>query len=381
MRCGKLLYFDSAATSYPKSRAVRRAVRRAILFEGGNPGRGAHALSLRAAERVYGARCALAELFSLSDERCVVFTKNATEALNLGVNAFAGTGGHVLCCNMAHNALARPLYALADAGRIRLEVFDARRGAEAVAERLCPDTVLVCATHASNICPFIADATAIGRVCRAAGVPFLLDAAQSAGHLPFSIDALGADAVCVPSHKGLGGIMGAGAILFARPREDLPQFLSGGGGAAPRAREMPQELPERFEAGTLPLVAIAAMEAGVRDVLARGAEEIASHVRLLEGALIEDLSAMAGVRLYTGGFRGGGVISLSCERFAPEHLAALLDEEGVAVRAGLHCAPLAHALLGTPPTGTLRVSVDGQTRLCDCRRLVDRLSRILENGI
>jgi selenocysteine lyase/cysteine desulfurase len=347
-----------------------------MLYEGGNPGRGAHTLSLRAAERVASARCTLAELFSLPDERCAVFTKNATEALNLGVHAFAGGGGHVLCCNMAHNALVRPLYALADAGRIRLELYDAARGAEAVAERLCADTVLVCATHASNICPFIADCAAIGRVCRAAGVAYLVDAAQSAGHIPLSLPALGADAVCVPSHKGLGGIMGAGAILFSAVREDLPQFLSGGGGASPRTRQMPHELPERFEAGTLPLVAIAAMEAGARDVLTRGADAIAAHIRFLEGALIEELGAMDGICLYTGGHRGGGVLSFTSDRIPPERLAEMLDGKGVAVRAGLHCAPVAHEALGTPDGGTVRVSVDGKTSLRDCRRLVDILYRL-----
>lgn len=376
MRRYKGIYFDHAATSYPKPRAVQKAVERALAEEGGNPGRSGHALSLRAAERVFSARETLAEFFGLSDERGVVFTKNATEALNLAVCVFTAKGGHVLCDDMAHNALLRPLCALRDAGKITLSFFSARGSTEAIEGCFRTDTVLLCATHASNICSHAIDARAIGRLCKRRGVSFVLDASQSAGHMRIDCERSGADAVCLPAHKGLFGIMGAGAVLFSHPEEDYPVFLSGGSGAYSLSREMPRELPEHFEAGTLPHPAIAAFEAGVKWVKEIGVDTIAAHIRQLDEKLREGLGNTKDFRIH-GEETGSGIISFTHKTLAPARVASLLDGKGFAVRAGLHCAPLAHAALGTLDLGgTVRVSLGYTNTEKECEHFFKAIQQI-----
>ena len=377
MRRYKGVYFDHAATSYPKPRAVLRAVSRTLCEEGGNPGRSAHTLSLRAAERVCSARERIASFFGLRDENGVVFTKNATEALNLAVHTFARDGGHVFCDDMAHNALLRPLYALADAGRITLSFFSSKETTEALAARFRENTVLLCATHASNLSARICDAPAIGALCKKRGVAFVLDASQSAGHIPIDCEKIGADAVCFPAHKGLLGIMGAGAVLFPHPREDYPAFLFGGSGAKSRERGMPKALPEHFEAGTLPLPAIAAFEAGIAYVEKLGISEIADQIRTLEAVLYEGLGNMQGVTLYGEG-AGGGILSFTHAHISPNALADALSAEGFCVRAGLHCAPLAHQTLGTPKSGAVRISLGYSNTKSECLRFLTAMHRMLK---
>lgn len=377
MRRYKGIYFDHAATSYPKPKAVLRAVSQALVEEGGNPGRSAHALSLKAAERVSSARETLASFFGLRDERGVVFTKNATEALNLAVHTLTAAGGHVLCDDMAHNALLRPLYALADAGKISLSFFSAREASNALTAQLREETVLVCVTHASNICSETCDVAGIGAVCKARGIAFLVDASQSAGHIPIDCEALGADAVCVPAHKGCFGVMGAGAVLFPHPKEEYPPFLFGGSGAHSRERGMPRTLPERFEAGTLPLPAIAAFEAGVRRVEEVGVLEIGHKIKAMEELLKEGLGSIEGITLFGEGV-GGGILSFAHRERSPNALADALGAEGICVRAGLHCAPLAHQTLGTPREGTVRVSLGYTNTKRECERFLSVLSRVLK---
>lgn len=364
------VYFDHAATSYPKPRAVRKAVEHALSLEGGNPGRSAHLLSLRAAERIFSARETVADFFGLPDERGVVFTKNATEALNLAVHTFTRGGGHVLCDDMAHNALLRPLYALEERGEITLSLFSAKDGIPEIPE----GTRLLCATHASNICSHICDAAALGRVCRARGIPFVLDASQSAGHLSIDCKRIGADAVCLPAHKGLYGTMGAGAVLFSNSAEEYPEFLSGGSGAQSVSRRMPRALPEHFEAGTLPLPAIAAFEAGVKWIKAIGVDTIAEQVALLEARTREGLGNIHGIRLHGEG-QGNGILSFTHTEISQERLAELLSGEGFAVRAGLHCAPIAHKSIKTLDIGgTVRISL-GYT---NTKREVDQFLKSLQ---
>ena len=377
MKRYKGIYFDHAATSYPKPKEVKAALLRAITEEGGNPGRSTHPLSLNAAYRLDAAREAIASFFGMRDERGVVFTKNATEALNLATAVFAKRGSHVLCDDMAHNALARPLYALRDAGIIRLSFFSAHSKREEIEKEIQRDTALLCATHASNICAFRADAAMLGALCRKHGLAFVLDASQSAGHMPVNITEIGADAVCIPAHKGLYGIMGAGAALFAAPREDLPSFLTGGSGSYSRSERMPSALPEHFEAGTLPLPAIAAFEAGVRFVEKTGTAAIAYHTERLEKKLTEGLSVIKGIHLPVSA-TGNGIISFTHENLSPSEVAERLSLCGIAVRAGLHCAPLAHTTIGTEETGTVRISLGYTNTQAECDKFLRRIKSALQ---
>lgn len=371
------IYFDQAATSYPKPPAVMAAVKRALRDAGGNPGRSGHRLSVAAAEGIYETREAVASLFSSPYPEGVIFTCNATYALNLVITGYAMTGGHILLSDMEHNAVRRPVLAAAERYGCHYEIYPT--GGDTAAEikkRIRADTVLVAANHASNICGRVLPAEAIGETCRKAGVPFLLDASQSAGHLPIDVEKMGIDVLCAPAHKGLYGIQGCGFAVFRAPSALAP-LVTGGSGVSSLAPEMPETLPERYEAGTLPTPAIFALNEGIRAVCKSGIERVAAHTGRLERRLTSLLSDIPGVRVILPDEHGSGILSFVCDGFSPEEIAARLDEKEIAVRAGLHCAPLAHQTLGTLPGGTVRVSVGMTNTEKECELFAARLREIL----
>lgn len=371
MRSSDIIYLDHAATSYPKPPTVLDAVRTALTEAGGNPGRSGHALSLSAAEGIYDCRVAVAALFSAPAPERVIFTRGATEALNLAIRGLY-RGGRILISDIEHNAVLRTAYAIAE-GKVDIYPTD-RDAAEAVAERLTADTSLVVACHASNVFGRVLPIAHIGQVCRARGVPFVVDAAQSAGHLPLSFHDVPMNALCAPAHKGLLGIQGAGFVIFSEEAAPTP-LLYGGTGTGSRAREMPRELPEALEAGTLPTPAIFALRAALRAVEAKGVAEIGAHIAELEGRLRAALSALPSLRLIAPEESGCGVISLCHHRLTAEEVAERLDISGIAVRAGLHCAPLAHRTVGTEACGTVRISLGASSTAAEC----DTLCEVLES--
>lgn len=385
---GKDIYFDQAATSYPKPRSVIRAVRDG-LRTGGNPGRSGHRLSVRAALAVYEVREALCTFFDAPFPEGVVFTQNATHAINLGIHALLGDGSssftpHVLYSDMEHNAVVRPLYHLVKEGRIIAEEYPSADGARGVKARLRPETRLIVATHASNICGRVLPITEIGAVAKKAGVRFLVDASQSAGHLPLSVKQMGIDVLCLPAHKGLYGPLGVGTAIFAAPRDSYPPFLLGGSGVNSLSSEMPAVLPERFEAGSLSLPAILGFGAAISYCDKIGVEEMRHRVSLLEARLALLLSETAGITVTLPKEHGSGILSFTSARLTPERLAERLDGHGIAVRAGLHCAPVAHRTLGTVHFGTVRVGLGHTNTVKECERfartLKDILSSVSPNG-
>ena len=380
MKSSDLLYFDNAATTYPKPPSVLKSIRHALEEAGGNPGRSGHRLSATAATEIYACREEVAAFFDMPRSEGVVFTHNATYALNTAIFAFAREGGHILLSDMEHNAVFRPVYHLAEEGKISYEVYPTGKNtAEEVARRIRENTCLVIANHASNVCGRILPVAEIGAVCRGRGVPFLVDASQSAGHLPLSMERMGIDALCAPSHKGLYGIQGAGLLLFRDALQPTP-LVYGGSGAFSTDPRMPTLLPERLEAGTLPTPAILALRAGLAEVKKRGVSAIAEKIARLEGQLYEELGNMRGVRLVLPEERGNGVLSFEVEGRSPAALSDALDEVGVALRSGLHCAPLAHRTLGTEVSGTLRLSLGFTNTERDCKRFLERLHQILSKN-
>ena len=378
MNCIRRLYFDHAATSYPKPPTVFDAIGRALTLAAGNPGRSAHALAVCAAEEIYATRETLARFFDASSAEGVVFTLNATHALNVAIASACHGGGHVLCSDIEHNAVLRPLAALARAGRIRYEVFPSEGNVrEHVKERLRADTVLVVLNHASNVFGRVTPIREVGALCKERGIYFVVDASQSAGHIPISVRRMGINALCLPAHKGLYGILGAGAVIFEG--DTLPHpLLYGGSGAFSRLPDMPEMLPERLEAGSLPVPAVLALGAGVRFVEEKGVEAVADHVAALEALLHEHLAEIKGIRVHRAHERGSGSVSFTHESLSPALLAERLDEAGVAVRSGLHCAPLAHEVIGTAREGTVRASVGLQSTKEECFALFERLSEIVK---
>ena len=354
-----MIYLDNGATSMPKPPAVRRAVADA-LGRYANPGRGGYPAAMEAAEQVYRCREAAGELFDCRAEQ-VVFTSNCTHALNIALNTLVKPGDPVVVSGFEHNAVTRPLHAkkakLTVAGRRLFDWGDTLEQWEAALRRGVRAAVF---THVSNVFGYILPVEEMAALCRRYGVPFAVDAAQSAGILPVKLGELGADFIAMPGHKGLLGPQGTGLLLCGKVPEPL---LQGGTGSESIRQEMPDFLPDRAEAGTVNVPGIAGLEAGLRYLKWAGVEQILrreqAQVRRCARALEKK-----GYRVFAGPHQAGTV------SFVPEEdceeLAQRLARRGIAVRAGLHCAPLAHESAGTLQTGTVRVSFghdarDGQT--------------------
>jgi len=344
-----MIYLDNGATSMPKPRSVLRAVSRALEVCG-NPGRGGHAAAMEAGKTVYRTRELAGELFSCRPEQ-VVFTASCTHGLNIAIRSLVKPGGRVVVSGFEHNAVTRPLTALgADicvAGRRLFDWEDTLREFETALRQGAEAAVF---THVSNVFGYILPVEAMANLCRAYGVPFILDAAQSAGMLPVSLQGSGAAFIAMPGHKGLLGPQGTGILLCAAEPKPL---LYGGTGTHSRLQTMPMELPEALEAGTLNVPGIAGLGAGIAWVKEKGSAEILARQQREAKLCAQGLEKL-GCRVFAGPHQAGTV------SFVPpgdcEELAQRLASLGIGVRAGLHCAPLAHESAGTLETGTVRVS-------------------------
>lgn len=371
-----MIYLDNAATTFPKPFSVGAALLESVARPLGNPGRGTHAASLRAAEAVFEARGALGELFGVSDERRVVLTKNATEALNAAIFGVVPSEGcvDVVTSVLEHNSVLRPLYQLARLGRVRLHFFVPSLDEEECAARFraaCQGGVFLavlsaCANTTGQRLPI----PTLVRIARKAGAQVVVDAAQAAGHVPFTMEELGADYLCVPAHKGLYGVTGLGALLLSPTARVLPPLLFGGAGFDSQSAQMPQELPDRMEAGTVNVHGCFALSAGIRFVKDRTVSKIGEHVNSLACFLREELLRM-GVSVYSP--PESALVLFNVGDLHSAEVSEYLDRHGVCVRAGLHCAPLAHQMLGTGARGAVRVSFGAFNTVDE----VERVLRIL----
>lgn len=351
-----MIYLDNAATSYPKPKCVTDAMAAALTRYGANPGRGGHRLSLAAGRIVEGCREEIARMLSQSDSSRVVFASNATEALNMAIHGVLRTGDHVVSTLIEHNSVLRPLSELSRAGMITLTLVppDAhgRICAQDIERAMLPSTRLVAMTHMSNVLGVAQNAAAVGEVCRRRGALFLLDCAQTAGHLPLLPEQWGVSLLAMPGHKGLLGPHGTGALWIA-PGVEIAPLKQGGTGSASESMFQPRILPDLLESGTLNLPGIAGLHAGLRVALARQEEAYARCVALC-AMLREELMNMPGVRVYTP--RGASLVSFNLPGVGSQAASDLLDRQNMAVRGGLHCAPGVHRFLGTLDGGAVRVS-------------------------
>ncbi len=378
-----MIYFDNAATSFPKPRRVAEEQLRCMQIYGGNPGRGSHALALAAAEKIYECREELASFFGSSNPENVIFTMNTTMALNLAIKGLLKKGDHILISDMEHNAVFRPIYKLAREGIITYDVFETfptlpYRTPEmicaSILEKLRPNTRMLVCAHASNICSATLPLAEIGALCRQKGVLFVVDAAQSAGHLPIDVTSMQIDALCAPGHKGLWGPQGSG-ILVLGDGIVADTLLEGGSGYNSLEGNMPNESPERYEAGTLPTPAIAGLLEGVREVKQLGLSHIHAHECALIARLYERLAAMPKVSLYAP-HHAGGVLLFSIQDVSSDRVGSFLNDRGFCVRTGFHCAALAHATLGTPPSGAIRVSPSLFNTMAQIDAIADTLKEL-----
>ena len=355
-----MIYLDNGATSLHKPETVKRAMLRA-LEHCANPGRGGHKAAMAAAETVYRTRELAAKLFHCKPEQ-VVFTSNCTHGLNMAVRTLVRPGMKVVVSGFEHNAVTRTLHAIGArvivAGRKLFDWEDTLRDFRRALENGAEAAVF---THASNVFGYILPVEEMAALCRAYGVPFVIDAAQSAGMQPIDFTTLGADFIAMPGHKGLLGPQGTGILLC---RDTVEPLLCGGTGSQSRLQTMPEELPDRGEAGTLNVPGIAGLGAGMAYLLREGVERIGIREHRQAAGCAKVLARM-GMKVFYGDHQGGTV------SFVPmgdcEELARHLGDRGVAVRAGLHCAPLAHESAGTLETGTVRISFgyDADSRQTD----------------
>lgn len=396
-----LVYLDNAATSWPKPPEVAAAMAAFLAESAGNPGRGSHRLAREAARVIESAREALARLVNAEKPERIVLTHGCTDAVNLAIHGRIGwrlhrpdasardAKPHVVMTCAEHNAVARTLHTYARDGEIELSVVpcDAEGfcGAGPILSACSPRTVLVCLTHASNACGTIQPVAEVGRGLRARAPEALLmvDAAQTAGHIPIDVRRDAIDLLALAGHKGLLGPTGTGA-LYVGPRafSDDPAgprlrcARAGGTGALAPGLDMPEDLPDALEAGTANAVGFAGLLAAIAHRPAHAHE----HEAACAAALLEGLERLPRVRVHGRASMSGRtpVIMFTAEGFKSRDLGALLDAEfGIAVRAGLHCAPLLHRALGTAPDGAVRASPGWATTDDDIGRLLDALRRVI----
>lgn len=349
-----MIYLDSAATSMLKPDKVHFAVVKA-MGSMASPGRGAHRPAMQAADMCYECRENIAKLFNAEKPENVIFTFNATHALNIAINSLVEKGTKVLISGYEHNSVTRPLHSLgAEVTVIATPLFDPKAFLDE-AKRLVPEADVVICTHVSNVFGYVLPVYELGRLCRKNGKPFIVDASQSAGVMDVDFRDLNADFMACPGHKGLMGPQGTGILIC---KNEAKPLLYGGSGSDSMSQNMPEFLPDRLEAGTHNVCGIAGLNEGVKYVLERGAENIRRHERKLLNVFAERLFRCDGIRLfYCGDERlQGGVLSLIPREMSCEAMGEKLSGEGIAVRSGLHCAPLAHESAGTLDTGTVRFS-------------------------
>lgn len=332
---------------------------------GANPGRSGHLLSLEAARIIYDAREAIATLFHVKDPSRVIFTLNATEALNLALKGLLRPGHHVITSGMEHNSVLRPLRALEKEG-IQIDRIPCSKAGELdpeeIAHRVQPNTRMIVLTHASNVTGTLLPIREAGRIARRHDLLFLVDAAQTAGAYPIDMERDGVDLLAFTGHKSLYGPQGTGGLVLGErvPIDEMVPLKQGGTGSRSESEEHPPFLPDRFESGTPNGVGIAGLRAGARFVLAKGVENLRNREMTLFGRLLAGLKAVSGVVCYgpEAADRRIATLSFNISGLTPSEVAYRLEKGyGILCRPGLHCAPAAHRTLGTIPQGTVRLSL------------------------
>jgi cysteine desulfurase / selenocysteine lyase len=383
-----MIYLDNAATSFPKPESVYRGMDAFMRSSAANPGRSGHRRAVEAEAMINETRLLMSRLFGYSRPERVVFTLNATDALNMGIKGILRSGDHVITSVLEHNSVSRPLNQLEKAGTIALTRLPAdgnhKIDPDDVAKAFKPSTRLVALTHASNVTGTIQAIRAIGKIVRERDALFLVDASQSAGVVPIDFEKDCIDLLAFTGHKALLGPTGTGGLVMGE-RADVSPWREGGTGGDSSSPVQPSELPHRLEGGTPNVFGISGLREGVQILLERGVENVLAHERFLIGAFFNALRN-PGVFSWYGADRiiaeqkGNGrigLVGINLPGYSPAELASILDERfDIAVRAGLHCAPYAHKHLGTFPEGIVRFSVGILTTADDMRQAAAALDEI-----
>jgi len=375
------IYLDHAATSFPKPPSVYQAVMHVLRQVGGSPGRSDHRAAREASQIVQETREKIARLFAIPQAEQIIFTPNATTAINLGLKGLLTPKDHVLISSMEHNSVVRPLRGLEEQG-VKFSIIPCSKEGYldplAFKKGLQRKTKLIVLSHASNVTGMIFPIEEIGHLASSRGIFFMVDAAQTAGLLPIDVQKMKIDLLACPGHKSLYGPQGTG-FLYVSKEINLKPLLEGGTGTNSESDKQPQIMPFCLESGTLNTPGIAGLGAGISFIRQEGLAKIWSKESKLTKFLMEGLKKISGLKIY-GSLNAAErvpVISFNLNSIHPGHLAYLLDEiYNIGVRSGLHCAPHAHRTLGTFPYGAVRVSLGFFNREKDVQALLKALEEI-----
>lgn len=358
-----MIYFDNAATSFPKPPEVSHAMYRCLTEFGGNPGRSGHKMSVSAAKIIYNMREKVAQFFGFNDPERVILTKNCTEALNVAIFGIMKNGGNAVISNFEHNSVVRPLEYLRKSGICDYKIAKASLENPEILVRefeklIDSNTKMILCTHASNVTGKIPPINQISRICKRNGIVFCLDASQTAGIVKIDMDKNGIDILCCPGHKSLLGPTGTGLLLVQKNIE-LSPFIFGGTGSISVNLDMPNFYPDMLESGTVNVVGAAGLIAGISYINRIGIDNIYEHEIKMAERFYKRLYDMPKIQLYSGiPLKNTSVptISFNVKGKTCTEVSEILDENNIAVRSGLHCAPLAHRFIGTGEMGTVRAS-------------------------
>jgi cysteine desulfurase/selenocysteine lyase len=383
-----MIYLDHAATSWPKPAEVLHAMTGFLEHAGGNPGRSGHRLSIAAGRIVYEAREAIAELFNAPDPLRVIFTLNATHAINFALNGLLTAGDHVVTSGIEHNSVMRPLRALESNG-VHLTIIpcepDGLLRISEIQRALRPGTSMAVINHASNVMGAVLPIEEIADAARRAGALLLVDAAQTAGAFPIDMQSMGIDLLAFTGHKGVQGPPGIGGLVIGE-RVDTKEFeptVRGGTGSRSEFEEQPEACPDKLESGTGNGSGAAGLCAGVRWVTQQGIDAIRAHEIELTRTLMEGLNAIPGVTVYgpRDPAQRAAIVSFTASGHRVSDIGLMLDEDfEILCRVGLHCSPAAHRTIGTFPDGTVRFAPGFTTTLDEIHTAIDAVKRILSHN-
>ncbi len=376
------VYFDNAATSYPKPPSVYEAINFTLQHVRANPGRGEHSLSQSANRIIFKARETIAEFFNIPNSRNIVFTSNGTEAINLALKGFLKPGDHGIISSMEHNSVVRPLNSLKNDG-VNVTIVqcdkEGKLNPDYVFKEIKKNTRLIVLTHASNVTGTILPVEEIGEIAAKKGIPLLVDAAQTAGTIPIDVLRNNISLLACPGHKSLLGPQGTG-FLYICEGFNLKPLIEGGTGSNSELSEQPDFLPDRFQSGTLNTPGIAGLKAGIEFINKKSIQTIKEHEDMLSKTFINKLKEINRVRIYgpLSIKEKTAVVSFNIKGKDSADIATALDEKyQIMVRVGLHCSPHAHKTIGTFPDGTIRVSFSIFNTVHEIDYFIDSLKVIL----
>ncbi len=378
-----MIYFDNAATSFPKPKIVKDSLKDIFYKYGGNPGRSGHKMAMNTSFMVYKCREKIADFFNADNVENVVFTLNCTMAANMVIKGILSKGDHVIISSYEHNANLRPIHKLKEKGLISYDVANVYEGddektLQSFQNLIKSNTKLVIAVHGSNVFGNILPIKGISNIAHKNGAMFMVDAAQSAGVIPIDIQKMNIDFLCMPGHKSLYGLSGTG-VLITKHGDKLSTIIEGGTGSVSESFVQPNFMPDKLESGTGNSVGILGLYNGLKFITSKGIDNIYKHEMRIIQYIYKNLHNNKNVKLYTQYPTLGSylpVLSFNIDKKTCDDVVNILSKKGFATRGGLHCSPLAHKSKGTLDIGTVRISVGAFNNLTQAKKLCNVISNI-----